>query len=256
MVYIFLEAIGLISMKFRTFFFGEPVPKSQAEEHKLSKKHALAIFSSDALSSVAYATGEIFTVLIVAGTAAIAMSMHIALFITLLIVIVGISYKQAIAAYPEGGGAYVVARENLGRLMGLVAAAALMLDYILTVAVSVSAGVLAITSAIPELNTHAVLLSIIAIIFIMWMNLRGIRESANIFVWPTYAFVVVIVVMIAIGLFRYFNNNLPAVNYEHANNLMLPLTGTLTLTLILRAFSSECSAMTGIEAVANGVKAF
>ena len=254
MVYIFMGEKG--QMKFRPFFFGEPVPKSHAEEHKLSKKYALAIFSSDALSSVAYATGEIFAVLILAGTAAIAISMHIALFIALLIVIVGISYKQAIDAYPEGGGAYVVARENLGQLMGLVAAGALMLDYILTVAVSVSAGVLAITSAIPALHSHSVLLSIIAIILIMWINLRGMRESASTFVWPTYAFVVAIFVMIAIGIFRYFSDNLPAVNYEHANNLVLPLTGVLTLTLILRAFSSGCSAMTGIEAVANGVKAF
>lgn len=243
-------------MKLGRIFFGDPIPKAQAEEHALSKKHALAIFSSDALSSVAYATGEILTVLMLAGTAALAMSMHIAIFIAILIVVVGISYKQAIDAYPEGGGAYIVARENLGTFMGLLAAGALMLDYILTVAVSVSAGILAITSAFPEVQSHAELMAVIAIIFIMWMNLRGMKESASAFMWPTYAFVVVILSMIGIGLYRYLSGNLPPVDYSHATDLMAPLTGVLTLTLILRAFSSGCSAMTGIEAVANGVMSF
>ncbi len=243
-------------MRIGRLIFGDPIPKANAEEHALSKKHALAIFSSDALSSVAYATGEILTVLILAGTAALSMSLHIAMFIALLIVIVGVSYKQAIDAYPEGGGAYIVARENLGTFMGLLAAGALMLDYILTVAVSVSAGILAITSAFPEISGHAVLLAIIAIILIMWMNLRGLRESASAFMWPTYAFVVVILVMIGIGGYRYLTGNLSPVDYSHANDLMAPITGVLTLTLILRAFSSGCSAMTGIEAVANGVKSF
>ncbi|WP_119327980.1 APC family permease [Cysteiniphilum halobium] len=243
-------------MKLGRIFFGDPIPKAQAEEHALSKKHALAIFSSDALSSVAYATGEILTVLILAGTAALAMSMHIAIFIAILIVVVGVSYKQAIDAYPEGGGAYIVARENLGTFMGLLAAGALMLDYILTVAVSVSAGILAITSAFPETQPHAELMAIIAIIFIMWMNLRGMKESASAFMWPTYAFVVVILSMVGIGLYRYLTGNLPPVDYSHVTDLMTPLTGALTLTLILRAFSSGCSAMTGIEAVANGVMSF
>ena len=243
-------------MRLGRLVFGDPIPKDSSEKHELPKKQALAVFSSDALSSVAYATGEIFNVLILAGAAALSMSMHIAFFIALLIIIVGISYKQAIDAYPEGGGAYVVARENLGMFMGLVAAGALMLDYILTVAVSVSAGILAVTSALPGLIHHAVALAVIAIIFIMWMNLRGIRESANAFMWPTYAFVVVILIMVGIGIFRYFDGNLQPVDYSRANDLMAPLTGMLSLTLILRAFSSGCSAMTGIEAVANGVKSF
>ncbi|WP_395946961.1 APC family permease [Caedibacter taeniospiralis] len=243
-------------MKLGRALFGDPIPKTQSEEQTLSKRNALAIFSSDALSSVAYATGEILTVLILAGTAALAMSMHIAIFIAILIVIVGISYKQAIDAYPEGGGAYVVARENLGTFMGLLAAGALMLDYILTVAVSVSAGILAVTSAFPSLQTHAELMAVIAIILIMWMNLRGVKESASAFMWPTYAFVIVILVMIGIGLFRYLTNDLPPVNYSRATDLMAPITGVLTLTLVLRAFSSGCSAMTGIEAVANGVMSF
>ncbi len=243
-------------MKLERIVFGDPIPKTQAEEQALSKKHALAIFSSDALSSVAYATGEILTVLIVAGVAALSMSLHIAIFIAILIVIVGVSYKQAIDAYPEGGGAYIVARENLGTFMGLLAAGALMLDYILTVAVSVSAGILAITSALPSLQSYAELLAIIAIIGIMWMNLRGMKESATAFMWPTYAFVVVILVMIGIGLYRYFTNDLAPVDYSHAIDLMEPITGVLTLTVILRAFSSGCSAMTGIEAVANGVMSF
>lgn len=243
-------------MKLGRALFGDPIPKIQSEEQTLSKRNALAIFSSDALSSVAYATGEILTVLILAGTAALAMSMHIAIFIAILIVIVGISYKQAIDAYPEGGGAYVVARENLGTFMGLLAAGALMLDYILTVAVSVSAGILAVTSAFPSLQTHAELMAVIAIILIMWMNLRGVKESASAFMWPTYAFVIVILVTVGMGLFRYLTNDLPPVDYSHATDLMVPMTEVLTLTIILRAFSSGCSAMTGIEAVANGVMSF
>lgn len=244
-------------MKLRHIFFGDPIPKTEAEEHVLSKKQALAIFSSDALSSVAYASGEILTVLILAGTTALAMSMHIAIFIAILIIVVGVSYKQAIDAYPEGGGAYVVARENLGIFTGLLAAGALMLDYILTVAVSVSAGILAITSAFPFLQGHAAeFMAIIAIIFIMWMNLRGMKESASTFMWPTYAFVVVILAMIGVGLYRYLINDLPPVDYSHAADVMTPPTVALTLTLILRAFSSGCSAMTGIEAVANGVMSF
>ncbi|WP_119344335.1 APC family permease [Facilibium subflavum] len=243
-------------MKLGRFFFGDPIPKAHAEEQTLSKKHALAVFSSDALSSVAYATGEILNVLVLAGAAALTMSMHISIFIAILIVVVGISYKQAIDAYPEGGGAYVVARENLGTFMGLLAAGALMLDYILTVAVSVSAGILAITSALPMLSGHAVFLAITAILLIMWMNLRGTKESASAFMWPTYAFVIVILSMVGIGIYHYLNGSLDAVDYSHANTLMQPVTGVLTLTLILRAFSSGCSAMTGIEAVANGVRAF
>ena len=243
-------------MKIGRLLFGNPIPKSLAEEHSLSKKHALAIFSSDALSSVAYATGEILTVLILAGAAALTLSMHIAIFIAILIIVVGISYKQAIDAYPEGGGAYIVAKENLGTFTGLVAAGALMLDYTLTVAVSVSAGILAITSALPSLASHAELLAVIAIILIMWMNMRGMKESATAFMWPTHAFVVVILVMIFIGIYRYLTNDLPPVDYSHASDLMEPVAGALTLTLILRAFSSGCSAMTGIEAVANGVTSF
>ena len=244
-------------MKLGRIFFGDPIPKTQAEEHALCKKQALAIFSSDALSSVAYATGEILSVLILAGTAALAISMQIAISIAILIVVVGVSYKQAIDAYPEGGGAYIVARENLGTFMGLLAAGALMLDYILTVAVSVSAGILAITSAFPSLQGHiAEMMAVIAIVFIMWMNLRGVKESASAFMWPTYAFVVIILIMVGIGLYRYLTNDLPPIDYLQATHVMRPMTGVLTLTLMLRAFSSGCSAMTGIEAVANGVMSF
>lgn len=243
-------------MRIRRLFFGDPIPKTEAEEHALTKTHALAIFSSDALSSVAYATDEILRVLVLAGLAALSFSMHIAIFIAVLIIVIVISYKQAIDAYPEGGGAYVVARENLGRFMGLLSASALILDYILTVAVSVSAGTLAITSAFPVLTHSAVLMAILAIIVITWMNLRGMKESASAFMWPTYAFVLMVLVMVGLGVYRYLNGDLHPVHYESAKNLIHPITNTLTMALILRAFSSGCSAMTGIEAVANGVKSF
>lgn len=243
-------------MRLSRLIFGNPIPSKQAEEHTLKKAPALAIFSSDALSSVAYATGEIFTVLLFAGAAALAYSIHIAIFVCILIVIVGVSYRQAIQAYPQGGGAYIVARENLGQKVAVLAAAALMIDYILTVAVSVSAGVLAITSAIPSLFPHAVLISIIFIIILMWMNLRGIKESASAFMWPTYAFVAIILIMIGIGGYHLLFGQLNPVVYHQQHQMMQTTAGALTLTLILRAFSSGCSAMTGIEAVANGVSAF
>lgn len=243
-------------MRLSRLIFGNPIPNKQAEEHTLKKAPALAIFSSDALSSVAYATGEIFTVLLFAGAAALAYSIHIAIFVCILIVVVGVSYRQAIQAYPQGGGAYIVARENLGQRLAILAASALMIDYILTVAVSVSAGVLAITSALPSLQYHAVLISIIFIIILMWMNLRGVKESATAFMWPTYAFVVIILAMVGIGGYHLLFGELNPVVYHHQHHMMQATAGALTLTLILRAFSSGCSAMTGIEAVANGVTAF
>ena len=243
-------------MRLSRLIFGKPIPSKQAEEHTLKKAPALAIFSSDALSSVAYATGEIFTVLLFAGAAALAYSIHIAIFVCILIIVVGISYRQAIQAYPQGGGAYIVARENLGQRLAILAASALMIDYILTVAVSLSAGVLAITSALPSLQYHAVLISIIFIIILMWMNLRGVKESATAFMWPTYAFVVIILAMVGIGGYHLLFGELNPVAYHHQHHMMQATAGALTLTLLLRAFSSGCSAMTGIEAVANGVTAF
>ena len=243
-------------MRIARFIFGDPIPKSSLDEQALPKARALAIFSSDALSSVAYATEEILMILVIAGGAGLMYSIHIAFFISILIVIVGISYKQAIAAYPEGGGAYIVSRENFGEKVGLVAAAALMIDYILTVAVSISAGIAAITSALPSLYTHSVALSLIAIILLTWINLRGIQESAKAFMFPTYIFVIMIFILIILGFYKYFNHNLITINYAHRTDLINPSTNILTIALILKAFSSGCSAMTGIEAISNGVTAF
>ena len=243
-------------MRIARFIFGSPIPKSLADEQTLPKMRALAIFSSDALSSVAYATEEILMILVLAGSAGLMYSIHIAFFISILIVIVGFSYKQAIAAYPEGGGAYVVSRENFGPKVGLIAAAALMIDYILTVAVSVSAGIAAVTSAFPSLYEHSVFLAITSIIILTWVNLRGIRESAKAFMFPTYIFVIMIFALIGMGLYKYFHQTLEVMNYAHQTDLIEPMTKVLTIALILKAFSSGCSAMTGIEAISNGVTAF
>ncbi|MCF6766879.1 APC family permease [Thiotrichales bacterium 19S11-10] len=244
-------------MKIARLLFGNPIPKSQADEEKLSKLKALPILASDALSSVAYATGEILTVLIAAGAAALVFSWQISIFIALLILVVGISYKQAIDAYPEGGGAYVVARENFGPKIGLIAAGALMIDYVLTVAVSISAGILAVTSAFPELGDHAVLFSLIAILIITWINLRGVRESASIFMLPTYLFVFMVLLLVSIGIFYMITGTIHEFSYHaHDVEAIEQASKALTITLILRAFSSGCSAMTGIEAVSNSVAAF
>ncbi len=238
------------------FFFGSPLRRTAGNEQRLSKKAALAIFSSDALSSVAYASDEILSALLVAGTAALAYLLHVSLFIAVLILIVGVSYRQTIQAYPNGGGAYAVAHDNLGLWPGLLAAGALMIDYILTVSVSVSAGVFAITSAFPALIPHAVALSVLTVLFVAWMNLRGLRESASVFALPTYLFIGFILVLVGLGLFRYWHGDLHPLEYGANADLMATQTAGLSLLILLRAFSSGCTAMTGIEAVANGVQAF
>ncbi|ODN43718.1 APC family permease [Piscirickettsia litoralis] len=243
-------------MKLRRLLFGAPLSIEKMADVRLSKKMALAIFSSDALSSVAYATEEILGALMIAGSAAFSFTLPIGLAICLLILIVGASYRQTITAYPSGGGAFTVAKENLGNGAGLLAAAALIIDYILTVAVSVSAGIRAITSAFPELMPHAVALSVLAIIIITWLNLRGLHETAGIFAAPTYIFVGLIYLLIIIGLFHLFNG----FHHDHAHLDPIPAggfeAGSIGIILILRAFSSGCSALTGIEAVSNGVQAF
>lgn len=236
--------------------FGDPIPKTRLKEYTLPKKFALPILSSDALSSVAYATGEILSTLAVAGVVALGMSFHISLFIVALIVIVGISYIQTISAYPNGGGAYMVAKENLGKPFGLVAGGALLIDYVLTVSVSTSAGVLAITSAFPNLIEYRVEIAVFAIFIMMWINLRGVKDTATILVWPTYFFVVVIIIMLVLGVYNLFTGNLHPIDYSKMSNHLVAINQTLGVTLILRAFSSGCSAMTGIEAIANGVSLF
>jgi amino acid transporter len=231
------------------------LPSASILEERLNKIQALAIFSSDALSSVAYATEEILLVLVVVGTGALSLSLPIAAAITVLLAIVVTSYYQTIHAYPSGGGAYVVAYDNLGVWPGLTAAAALLIDYVLTVAVSITAGVAAFTSAFPALIPYRVELGLLAIVLIAWANLRGVRESGTLFAIPTYGFVLVMLALIAVGLLRWFGGELGA-----SSAPVLPATGggatALTLILVFRAFASGCTALTGVEAISNGVPVF
>src|SRR5689334_11195766 len=244
---------------------GKALRTEQAAHERLSKKTALAVFSSDALSSTAYATEEILLVLAVAVAFgqgyAYRYVIPISIGIAALLVIVAISYRQTIHAYPSGGGAYIVAKENLGTNPGLVAAAALLVDYVLTVSVSVAAGVAAITSAVQGtryawLDDHKVALCLAFIGVIALANLRGVRESGALFATPTYIFVVSFLFMIAFGFFHYFTyGGAAAVPEELKVAEGYKLQG-LTLFLLLGAFSNGCAALTGIEAISNGVQAF
>ena len=237
----------------KRLLIGQSLPTSAHAEQRLSNAAGLAVLSSDALSSVAYATQEILTVLILAGGAALSLSLPIAAAIVLLLTIVVLSYQQTIRAYPNGGGAYTVSKENLGTYPSLIAAAALLIDYVLTVAVSISAGIDALTSAFPLLQPVSVVLCLLCTLFIMVVNLRGVKESGQLFMIPTYAFVVSIFLLIAIGLLKQMlGQAVPIVAATEAAGTLRPLT----LFLILRAFSGGCTAMTGVEAISNGVLAF
>ena len=238
-------------MFLKRWLVGDPLKSTQAADERLSKTLALAIFSSNAISSVAYATEEILLVLILAGTAAVAWSIPISFAILFLVVVLTISYRQIIYEYPEGGGAYIVARNNIGELPALIAAGALMIDYVLTVAVSVAAGIAALTSAVPSLFEHRVAIGLTAIIFIIIMNLRGVRESGKFFAVPTYFAIGALGVMVAVG-------GIQALLGQAAPTSADPQTTVedLTLFLILRAFAAGCSAVTGMEVVSNGVKSF
>src|SRR5437764_13229029 len=236
---------------FKRALIGPPMPLAQARHERLRKRVALAVFSSDALSSVAYATEEILLILVLAGPAALHDSVPIALAITALLAIVAISYQQTIPAYPSGGGSYIVARENLGSVPGLVAAAALLVDYVLTVSVSVAAGVAAVTSAMPHLAEHKVAIGVGCVAVIALANIRGVRESGRIFAVPTYFFIVSFGVLLLEGFYRLATGSLPATPPPD-----MPAMEALTWFLILRAFASGCTAMTGIEAISNGIPAF
>jgi amino acid transporter len=235
----------------KRLFLGSPLPTAQSRHERLGKATALATFASDALSSVAYATEEILLVLILAGSAALSYSLPIAFVIAALIVIVVSSYRETIRAYPGGGGAYIVSKENLGVYAGLVAGAALLIDYVLTVAVSVAAGVAAITSAVPVLFRFRIWLCVIAVAAIAVANLRGIRESGKIFAAPTYLFIVSVLGMIVYGAFGAIFDFIGEMPYEaHAPGLE-----GVGLFLFLRAFAAGCTALTGVEAVSDGVPA-
>ncbi len=237
--------------RFRQWLLGTPLPSISERHQRLRKTLALPVFSSDALSSVAYATEEILLVLILAGSAALDWSLPIGLAILGLLVVVTTSYQQTIHAYPGGGGAYIVAKDNLGTLPGLTAAAALMIDYVLTVSVSVAAGVAAITSALPALQTHREALGLVAIAGIVFANLRGVKESGRTFALPTYGFVAITLLLIGWGIVKLLLG-------DQAQPLHMPHreTNPVTLFLLLRAFSSGCTALTGVEAISNGVPAF
>ncbi|MFL7792163.1 MAG: APC family permease [Anaerolineae bacterium] len=239
---------------FRRILFGDPLPTAAEAEQRLTKIKALAVFSSDALSSVAYATEEILWVLVLAGMGYLHLSIPIALAIATLAIIVASSYYQTVHGYPSGGGAYVVAEENLGKWPGLVAAAALLIGYVLTVSVSVAAGVEAVTSAIPILFPYRVTLCLAAVALIAWANLRGIKESGTVFAIPTYGFILILLALIAVGAFRVVTGSVPLPTAEAAAS-----SGgaqPVMLFLLLRAFASGCAALTGIEAISNGVPAF
>ncbi len=237
----------------KRWLVGNPLKTSQATHQRLSKLVALAVFSSDALSSVAYATVEILLVLILAGAAAVWLSIPISLAIVLLLIILTVSYRQIIYAYPGGGGAYTVAKSNLGTWAGLVAAAALIIDYVLTVAVSTAAGIAAVTSAIPALYPHREALCLLTILLVVVLNLRGVRESGRIFAVPTYLFIGSFLIMLASGLIQFYMGTSPTIGDSALNKAAVD---GVSLFLVLRAFSSGCTALTGIEVISNGVSAF
>lgn len=241
-------------MLLKRLLVGSPLKTTQAAHERLSKRLALAVFSSDALSSVAYATEEILLILILVGTSALGYSVPISLAIVGLLTVLTLSYQQIIYEYPAGGGAYTVSKANLGIWPGLIAAAALMIDYVLTVAVSVAAGVAALTSAVPSLLPHRTGIGVGIIILILLVNLRGVRESGKIFATPTYVFIVSVFFMLAMGFVRMIMGQ--PTESPACQPIVPEATEELTLLVLLRAFSSGCTALTGVEVISNGVSAF
>ncbi len=239
--------------KLRRALVGRPIASEHAIHERLTNVKALAIFSSDALSSVAYATEAILGVLILAGGAAFGYTIPIAIAIAVLLAIVGVSYRQTIHAYPNGASAYLVAKANLGTLPSLTAGASLLIDYTLTVAVSVSAGVAAITSAVPSLHSWRVEICVGFVGLIILGNLRGLRESGTIFAVPTYLFIFSIAALILIGIFRTATGGDVAINAPRES---VTAVEGFSIWLILRAFTAGCTALTGVEAISDGVPAF
>jgi amino acid transporter len=243
----------------KQLLIGQPLATDQQQHQRLRKIVALAVFSSDALSSVAYATEAILVVLVTAGITALPFVIPVSVGIAVLLLIVGFSYRQIINAYPNGGGAYIVAHENLGALPGLIAAAALLIDYVLTVAVSISAGVFAITSlaaawGYPSLDTYRVEIALACIALITLINLRGVKESGAIFAVPTYIFILSMLVLVALGITRVGLAGATPTAPPPAD--LAPSTAALGIFLLLQAFSAGCTAMTGVEAISNSVPAF
>jgi amino acid transporter len=240
----------------RTWLIGRPLATADAPHQAIRKIVGLAVFSSDAMSSVAYATQEMLVVLAIAGTAAFAYAIPLAFVIVFLLAILTISYEQTIHAYPGGGGAYIVSRDNLGEIPAQVAGAALLTDYILTVAVSISAGVAQVTSAFPVLYPYRVGIAVILVLFVMLINLRGVKESGAIFAAPTYFFILMMFVTVIVGIGRYLAGSLGVVADPPPLETLHGATGAVTLFLLLRAFSGGTTALTGVEAISNGIPAF
>lgn len=242
----------------RRILFGAPLPTARQKHERLSKFLALPVFASDAVSSTAYATEEILLAFALAGAGAMAwnLTVPITLAIVALLWIVVMSYRLTIFSYPQGGGSYIVTRENSGIIPGLIAASSLLTDYVLTVAVSIASGVAAITSAAPGLYEHRVLLGIGFIALVALMNLRGLRESGTLFAFPTYGFIICISTMIVVGLYKVISGqHITPVHTSFPTNPH-PIMGLALCFLVLRAFAGGCAAMTGTEAVADGIPSF
>ena len=230
---------------------GRPLASSAQQHERLTKTAAIGAFGLDALSSVAYGPDEILYVLLLAGTAGVAFDIPIAVAITLLLAIVVISYRQTIHAYPNGGGSFTVASRNLGRTAGLIAAGSLMVDYLTTVAVSVTAGVAALIAFAPAINPYRVVIDVVAIVALIVINLRGVREAGAAFILPTYVFVISLAGLLLYAAFRIATGNPP-----HQLHTIPAASEGVSVFLVLRAFAGGCTAMTGVEAIANGVPAF
>ncbi|TQK17965.1 amino acid/polyamine/organocation transporter (APC superfamily) [Microbacterium sp. SLBN-154] len=244
------------SPRAKRLLLGDPLTSEKLDDQLLPKRRALPIFASDALSSVAYAPQELLMILLIGGTAFLAFSPGVAVAVVVLLVVVVLSYRQLIKAYPSGGGDYEVARTNLGEVPGVVVASALLVDYVLTVAVSIASGVDNIISAIPELAPFRIEFAVGFVILLVLVNLRGVREASFAFAIPTYVFIGSVAVMVVVALIRTALGDPPIASSAEYAVQAEELTQAATILLILRAFSSGCSALTGVEAVSNGVPAF
>ncbi|MFS2243204.1 APC family permease [Microbacterium sp. OR16] len=240
----------------KRILLGEPLTTQQVDDQLLPKRMALPIFASDALSSVAYGPQEMLMIMLIGGVSFLTLSPWVAAAVVLLLIVVVLSYRQLIKAYPSGGGDYEVASTNLGEVPGVVVAAALLVDYVLTVAVSIASGVDNIISAVPQLDPWRVELAVGFVILIVVVNLRGVREASTVFAIPTYVFIGSVVLMIGTGLIRTFLGDAPVAASAGYTVEAESISQAAIVLLVLRAFSSGCSALTGVEAVSNGVQAF
>ena len=251
-----LTPAGRFFARTRAILFGRPLASEEEIGERLSKRKALAIFSSDAISSSAYATEEILRVLLLAGASALFLSLEVSIAITILLAVVSVSYRQVCRAYPSGGGAYVVAKTNLAPVLGLVAAAALLIDYVMTVSVSTAAAIAQIQSVVPAAYDYRILIAFTSISLITIANLRGLRESGNIFAVPTYLFVGLALTIVAIGLFHIIGGTVVPVAPQPDAVPFPDPPQALGILLLLKAFAGGSVALTGVEAIANGVPAF